>query len=220
MSAEQILQVALDAPLRRLFDYRTPEPAGRCAPQPGKRVRVPFGRRQLVGVVVALTDHTDIPPDKLRAALEVLDEAPVFVARLQHLLAFAAQYYHHPIGEVVAAALPKLARDGATAVEVIACWVSTAAGRDALATGAVSRAPKQCEVLAFIEQQAVERTQLGTPARGSTADELGNAFPTWREAVRALVARGWLTATEYERHGPSTTTPSACLLYTSPSPRD
>ena len=44
-----ILRVALPSPLRRLFDYRAPHGVDPEGLQPGVRVRVPFGRRELVG---------------------------------------------------------------------------------------------------------------------------------------------------------------------------
>ena len=45
-----VLRIALDMPLRRLFDYLPRADAG--ASQVGQRVRVPFGRQSLVGLVM------------------------------------------------------------------------------------------------------------------------------------------------------------------------
>src|SRR5690242_7118554 len=58
----RICKVALDTPLRRLFDYRAPE----ATPAPGARVRVPFGRQHMTGIVIALATETDVPEGKLR----------------------------------------------------------------------------------------------------------------------------------------------------------
>ena len=178
MPPDTILQVALDAPLRRIFDYRAPVDPGRCRPQPGARVRVPFGRRQLVGVILGLTDHSEVPADKLRAAIEVLDAEPVFDARLRELLEFASRYYHHPVGEVVAAALPKLARDGAAAIERVERWFVTHTGLAALAAGDIKRAPKQRAVLEFIAAQTAAENSAGI-----SANDLDTAFPAWRPTV-------------------------------------
>ncbi len=52
-----ILGVAIDAPLRRLFDYRAPPTVEPEKLQPGQRVWVPFGRRKAVGVIVELRDR-------------------------------------------------------------------------------------------------------------------------------------------------------------------
>lgn len=52
-STESCLRVALPLPLPRLFDYRAP--AGTVVTEAiGRRVRVPFGPREHVGVVVAV----------------------------------------------------------------------------------------------------------------------------------------------------------------------
>ena len=85
-----ILQIALDTPLRRVFDYRPPAEfaaagtppleVGARAPRPGVRVRVPFGRQRLVGVVVASADTSEVPPGRLKPILEVLDPKPVLDA--------------------------------------------------------------------------------------------------------------------------------------------
>jgi len=98
-----ILQIALDTPLRRVFDYLPPVQSLHGSLRPGVRVRVPFGRRQIVGILVGTAPGSLLDPAKLKRALEVLDEMPVFDAVTFELLRWAADYYHHPIGEVLAA---------------------------------------------------------------------------------------------------------------------
>ena len=87
-----ILKVAIDAPLRHLFDYlphfNQPPPA------PGCRVRVPFGRRGRVGLVVAHADHAEVPDSQLRHIHEAIDDEPLLGAPLLELLRRAADYYH------------------------------------------------------------------------------------------------------------------------------
>ena len=51
------------------------------------------------------------------------------------LLEWAAQYYHHPLGEVIAAALPKLAREGAASRALTERWFATGRGLAALEAG-------------------------------------------------------------------------------------
>lgn len=106
------LRIALDRPLRQLFVYLPP--AGCSARiEPGMRVRVPFGRQQLIGFVIDAIETAELPAKKLKPVLEVLDSEPVLDAGALALLQWAAEYYHHPIGEVLAAALPKSLRLGA-----------------------------------------------------------------------------------------------------------
>ena len=126
-----ILRVALPTPLRHLFDYRASGTgtAGLEGIEPGMRVRVPFGRRRLVGVVMEIAARSELPEEKLRPVLERLDSRPIFDRAMLALLKWAAGYYHHPAGEVVAAALPKALRLGASLEAMVEEWRLTAAGR-------------------------------------------------------------------------------------------
>jgi len=121
--SESFLQVAVPTPLYQVFDYRSRD--GRPVPA-GVRVAVPFGRRQVVGVVLGSSEKTAVPANKLRAVHRVLDETPLLPADLMELLQWASRYYHHPIGEVLATALPVLLRKAAPAeVPQLECfrWV-------------------------------------------------------------------------------------------------
>ena len=62
-----ILQIALDTPLDSVFDYRWPCAPG-SEPEVGQLALVNFGRREAVGVIVAVKHETDVPEDKLKDA--------------------------------------------------------------------------------------------------------------------------------------------------------
>lgn len=96
------LRVALDVPLRGLFDYR-----GRADQAPvGSRVIVPFGSRKMIGVVVEHPLNPDTPEDQVRDVEQYLpDTAPLPDAWLR-MTAFAARYYQRPLGEVMLPSLP------------------------------------------------------------------------------------------------------------------
>ena len=122
------VSVAVPRPLMGSFDYLCAETVA-----VGARVRVPFGRGQVIGVVVAVTPEAS-DDGTLKTVERVLDDAPLLDAPLLKLLHFAARYYQHPLGEVVQAALPKLLREGRAATrELPRSWRITAAGRAALA---------------------------------------------------------------------------------------
>ena len=127
--SEPILAVAIDAPLRRLFDYRAPSGLDPAVLQPGQRVWVPFGRRKAVGVIVEVREHSSVPDSKLRRALAPIDAEPVIDSVLLDLLRWSAEYYRHPIGEVIAAALPVALRSGSDAMASAERWVLSAAAR-------------------------------------------------------------------------------------------
>ena len=183
-----VLRIALDVPLRRLFDYRPP-PGGPASIRPGVRVRVPFGRQRQVGVVIETATQSQIPPERLRAALELIDETPVLDDSALALLIWAADYYHHPIGEAVAAALPKSLRVGAPSLAREIRWLATPDGLTAYARGEPARAPRQRELLERLVRDSAA-------AAGTTAGILDGLMPGWREPARALVRRGWVAAHE------------------------
>jgi primosomal protein N' (replication factor Y) len=198
MTGPQVFRVALDMPLRRVFDYLPPkdspppdggpavQPGSGPAVQPGVRVRVPFGRQRLVGIVLEAASSSDLPSERLKPILEVLDPRPILDSAALGLLRWAADYYHHPIGEVISAALPKALRLGASSSSTEERWSATAQGHEAHQRGEPKRAPKQRKLLEFLVAR-----------EGSTAaDALTENLPNWREAARPLVARGWIGSME------------------------
>ncbi|MHB1086055.1 MAG: primosomal protein N' [Thiobacillus sp.] len=99
-----ILQVALDTPLHRLFDYRLPDHLG--VAQPGSLVEVPFGRTFQIGIVLGLQTDSSIETDKLRDVIRVLDDRPALSPDILRLAQFCADYYHYPLGAILLATLP------------------------------------------------------------------------------------------------------------------
>ncbi|WP_025598170.1 primosomal protein N' [Burkholderia sp. WSM2230] len=105
---DMFVRVALDHPLPTLFDYRwsASEPA-----VPGTLVSVPFGRRDVVGLVCEVTTHSEVPADRLRTVNGVCTACPPLSAEWLALAAFAADYYQRGLGEVALPALPQALRD-------------------------------------------------------------------------------------------------------------
>ena len=185
-SPAPILRVALDAPLRRLFDYRAPPGIDPETLIPGQRIEVPFGRRRLVGVLVEVAARSEVPEAKLKSALAILDRDPPLDATTFALVCFAADYYHHPIGEVFAAALPLLLRDGRPLQATELRWRLTAAGVAAVAAPP-RLGPRQRALLAALASVDT----LG-------ASDLNAIGGTVREALRGFLARGWVESIELE----------------------
>jgi primosomal protein N' (replication factor Y) (superfamily II helicase) len=182
-----ILQIALDTPLRRIFDYRAPADLRGCGssatPPLGVRVRVPFGRRQLIGILVGIAADSQVASQKLKSALEILDEQPVFDRVTFELLRWAADYYHHPVGEVFAAALPVSVREGHTALQLTESWGLTEAGRREVSNPSDRRAPQQRSLLTWLAQRScVTAEQLVAPFKLSH--------------LRNLQTRGWVIAAQ------------------------
>jgi primosomal protein N' (replication factor Y) (superfamily II helicase) len=102
----QILKVALDIPVDRLFDYLAPDSPVAL----GQRVLVPFGRRQQIGIVVAMAEHSEFALDKLKAVDHVFNQEPALDANTFSLLKFCADYYQYPFGQALLSSLPNRLR--------------------------------------------------------------------------------------------------------------
>ncbi|MCL1886394.1 MAG: primosomal protein N' [Betaproteobacteria bacterium] len=106
-----ILQVAIDTPLDFYFDYRwVAESKEVSVPKIGQLVLVPFGRRKVMGIVMAVLDKTDVPDDRLKDVIAVRDEVLPISMEWVDLCLFAANYYQRSLGEVALPSLPKKLR--------------------------------------------------------------------------------------------------------------
>jgi primosomal protein N' (replication factor Y) len=75
-------------------------------------VRVPLGRREVLGVVwETLPDSGDLAPEQTRTVLGALEALPPLNATWRSLVAFTAGYYQRSLGEVALAALPPQLRE-------------------------------------------------------------------------------------------------------------
>uniref|UniRef100_UPI0038B5223B primosomal protein N' n=1 Tax=Zestomonas carbonaria TaxID=2762745 RepID=UPI0038B5223B len=146
-----MLRLALPSPLRRLFDYRAPAGIAAARLQPGMRLRVPFGRREVIGVLVEKVAHSEVPADKLKAALELLDPRPPIPPALFRLCLWTAQYYQHSLGDTLSWALPVLLRQGEPAeARQERFWHLAEDAR--LDDPRLTRAPRQREALKALAQ--------------------------------------------------------------------
>ena len=153
-----ILKIALDTPLNALFDYRWNAAADADAgadvplPQVGQLALVPFGRREVMGLIVGVSDSTDVPAAKLKDVLAVRSQLAPLSEQWLALAAFAADYYQRPLGEVALPGLPKNLR--------------------VLTTVALDRAIKKLAKLA----DAHDGTPLNMPALNAAQQEAADAI--------------------------------------------
>ncbi|MHA7927221.1 MAG: primosomal protein N' [Marinobacter sp.] len=116
-----IARIALNRPLRRLFDYIIPEDLKLT---PGQRVRIPFGRQQATGLVIEV--GVEPPPGiKLKPLSSVMEDWPALPQETFKLLSWASDYYQHPLGECLFTALPPALRRGRIAEEKTEQWWHT-----------------------------------------------------------------------------------------------
>ena len=170
---DAVLRVALPLPLARLFDYLPPAGTATTAALVGRRVRVPFGQRELVGVV-ADVGPAEPAAAELRPALSLANAEPLLHGELLDSLRWLARYTHAPLGEVLATALPAALRRGEPLPDThVRGWRLSEAG--AIATLRAGRPQRLAALLR---------------AGDHSEDELDARFEGWRAALRTLVARG------------------------------
>ncbi|SDJ26199.1 replication restart DNA helicase PriA [Pseudomonas delhiensis] len=190
MPSPSILRLALPSPLRRLFDYLPPRGVDPRRLQPGVRLRVPFGRREIVGVLVELADTSEVPEDKLRPALAVLDREPPMPAHLLELCRWTAQYYQHSLGDTLSWALPNLLRQGEPAeARVQRFWLAAPGAR--LDDPRLARAPRQRQALQTLQQHP-----------HGVLHELLGQLDINKDSLDLLVEKG-LATQESRRHVPA-----------------
>ena len=117
MSGQKLIPVAVPAPLYRVFDYEAGEGMTIVA---GARLRVPLGKRQVVGVALGPPRAAESSPPlegrTYKGVSEVLDAEALVPEDVLELCRWAAAYWQHPLGEVLSAALPGPLRRGGKAL--------------------------------------------------------------------------------------------------------
>ncbi len=179
ISTGPLLKIAVNVPLSRVFDYSPPKTG--ALPAPGCRVLVPFGRREEVGLVLGHTSTSSLPVAKIRRCSAAIDESPILAEVDIRLIRFTSDYYHHPIGEVVAAALPALLRQGKPLHPTVETIAASDVGASEDIETLARRAPKQAELLEFL---------IDAGGAGIEADRLTEELPNWRRAAKALFEKG------------------------------
>jgi len=108
---EQV-EVAVPLPVFGTYSYSVP-PALRAQVAAGKRVLVQFGARRVTAYILGPADPAPDERRKLKEIRELQDGAPLFPSGMIPFFRWIADYYMHPLGEVVRTAVP----GGLTAVE-------------------------------------------------------------------------------------------------------
>ncbi|XLZ68937.1 primosomal protein N' [Massilia sp. SR12] len=152
--AHCILRIALDTPLNAVFDYRW-NTGGAGRPHVGQLAMVPFGPREVVGLVVEVLDATDVPEEKLKDALAVRSQLAPLSPQWLALAGFAAEYYQRPLGEVALPGLPKNLR--------------------VVSTVALDRAIKKLDKMALPHDPAPVASPALNPGQQVAADAIAGA---------------------------------------------
>ncbi|CCD40477.1 Helicase PriA essential for oriC/DnaA-independent DNA replication [Candidatus Paraburkholderia kirkii UZHbot1] len=182
---DTFVRIAVDQPMPVLFDYRyaLPEP-----PAVGALVLVPFGRREVVGLICEVTSATDVPAGKLRNVKAICSAcAPLSTAWIA-LAGFAADYYQRGLGEVALPALPQALRDAARWNRLFAVeerYRLLPAGRAQL-PGAL---PARASALRRLADALAGLPSLGLSDARALHPKASATFEEWAE-------RGWIEAVD------------------------
>ncbi len=179
----RFVQVALDVPVGSLFDYVAEDATHTDI---GRRVIVPFNGRPRAGILLAVTERTDVAPHKLKPVTRIVREEAPLPPDILRLARFCSDYYHHPLGQVLALCLPPLLRRPKLKAErAPLAYRITDAGKRISASALPARAR--------VGRRLLDRLQAGEavlPAGGGRAHE--------RRVLAAFVASGWVAAQPFE----------------------
>ena len=99
--------IALGLPIRQCFTYKSFYKIKK-----GTRVTVPFGSKNLIGIVVNKISQSGSfkKTGVIKEVISIHEESVCFDRPIFNTILWAADYYHHPIGEVFFSFLPTILR--------------------------------------------------------------------------------------------------------------
>ncbi len=168
--------MAVPLPVHHTFTYRVPTHLA-DAVAPGKRVLVPFGRRRITGY--ALGRPPQVPEIRtVKDIADVLDETPLFPKSMVPFFRWVADYYLHPLGEVIQTALP-----GGLVLAELSLYQLTESGRQAMAKEHLDESARRA--LAALDGQPSKYAHI--------CKKIKDDLP--RSKLNAWVAKGWVDHT-------------------------
>ncbi len=195
----QYVDVILPLPLQDYFTYAVDDSLAASIVM-GMRVLVPFGKGKTYAAMVVRihADKPDLPDNKVREILALLDDAPVLLPSQLRLWRWIADYYMSPLGDVMNAALPaglKAEVGYKPKTEACVCLGEKFANVEAqkVAVKMLRRMPKQQAVFTkFLDILHDSCTDV------MTREELMNETHCTADIVKRLVAQGYFQSLERE----------------------
>ena len=184
-------RLAVPAPLGQAFSYLVP-PELRGRVQRGARVLCELGRRKVLGVVLEAGERVpDIPLERMKSIVAVVDAEPVLPEELLSFLQELARYYIAPIGGAIELSLPAVERTAAELLKstqtqlgnlpakVVGRWVQFAALNPQRPLAAVPRGKAQQVLDALVDSEL-------------PVAELEKRVPGARPALKRLAELGFV----------------------------
>ena len=169
-----VLRIAIPSSMPACFDYLPNEQKV----QPGMRVKISLRGRDCIGIVISQQQNTEVPVEKLKPIIRVVDKKAVIPVGLLSLLKWVSWYYHYPLGGVLKVALPRLLRaDKSLPADTIEVWrVCRDRAQD---TKLSKRASKQRALLEWLAKiEGADKTLLDIEFKG------------WRASLKSLEQKG------------------------------
>ena len=171
-----VLRVAIPSLMPTCLDYLPNQEEV----QPGGRVKISLRGRDCIGIVMSKEQNTEVPVEKLKPIIQVVDKKAVISANLLPLLRWVSQYYHYPFGGVLKVALPRLLRSvKPLPPSTIEIWQ-------------VRR--EQTQRAELSEQAYKQRALLEWLGKLEGADRalLNMEFKNWQAPLKSLEQKGWV----------------------------
>ena len=164
MSLQQV-EVLVPIPIIEKFSYLLPPQFKDNPPKRGSRVIVPFGNRNLVGVVWSVKKNITAKGRKLKNIKEVLDHKPLLDKESLELADWASRYYHYPLGDVISYFFPPPIRKGKEAKFAEVKFLELTSKGDFLNIDDLSKAPNQKKLIEVLKDKR-ELSQKAAAAYG------------------------------------------------------
>ena len=187
MAFPEFVRVAPELGLDRLFDYRIPELL-RDRIQLGQRLRVPWGKREILAYAVDFPRQPEV--EKVRDVAEVAGERPLIPPGLCQLARWMADYYACDLAAALRTILPGPVRSHEGGGKM-AWWIGPVAGQEDLAAQVLKGAKAQAKAWDTLKERGggwltalVRDTGIGTATWKALVDR-GLAERSERRFVKA-----------------------------------
>lgn len=174
MIAKIIVDIS-NANVDKVFDYEADNTVTR-----GCRVLVPFGNRQIEGYCLDMAETTDVPKEKLKAVISVVDEGAIISDEMMRLMEFMTREYRLKHIDVLRLFLPTAMRTGKVK-ELVKSYCS------------ISPEYEKADPNEFIRKGATAQREIFDyvlEAKEASLSEINNEFSA--SAARNLIERGIL----------------------------
>lgn len=180
-----IIRVALNAPVDCLYDYVAPEATQQDI---GLRVRVPFGRKLMAGIIMDISSNTPVSREKLKPVDYFFREIPPLSAQILDLFRFCSNYYHYPLGMVVMNGLPSRLRDPKfiqpKKSNGFSCYKLTDSGKQVDIASISTRNTRQRRLLAHLHESGILSEKAAK-----------QITPNASKILKEFIAKGWINET-------------------------